>query len=54
MSIVARLEEHALRPEQELAALLEQAAGDGAIVSFAGIARPGSKGGLAVDRLAAG
>jgi molybdopterin synthase catalytic subunit len=51
MSIVARLEEHALRPEQELAALLEQATGDGAIVSFTGIARPGSKDGLAVDRL---
>lgn len=51
MSIVARLEEHALRPEQELAALLEQAAGNGAIVSFTGIARPGSKGGLAIDRL---
>ena len=39
MSIVARLEEHALRPEQELAALLEQASGDGAIVSFVGLAR---------------
>lgn len=51
MSIVARLEEHALKPEQELAALLEQAAGDGAVVSFTGIARPDSKSGLAVDRL---
>jgi molybdopterin synthase catalytic subunit len=51
MSIVAHLEEHALRPEQELAALLEQASGDGAIVSFTGIARPGSKNGQAVDRL---
>jgi len=51
MSIVARLEEHALKPEQELAALLEEAKGGGAIVSFTGIARPGSKGGLAVDRL---
>jgi molybdopterin synthase catalytic subunit len=51
MSIVARLEAHALRPEQELAALLQQATGDGAIVSFAGIARPGSKDGLVVDAL---
>jgi molybdopterin synthase catalytic subunit len=51
MSIVAHLEEHALRPEQELTALLEQATGDGAIVSFIGVARPGSKDGLAVDRL---
>jgi molybdopterin synthase catalytic subunit len=51
MSIVARLEEHALKPEQELAALLEQATGDGAIVSFTGIARPASKNGLAVDGL---
>jgi molybdopterin synthase catalytic subunit len=51
MSIVARLEEHALRPERELAALVEQATGDGAIVSFTGIARPDSKQGLAVDRL---
>jgi molybdopterin synthase catalytic subunit len=51
MSIVARLEEDALRPEQELAALLEQATGDGAIVSFTGIARPASKNGLVVGRL---
>jgi molybdopterin synthase catalytic subunit len=51
MSIVARLEEEALRPEQELAALIEQARGDGAIVSFAGIARPGARGGEAVYRL---
>lgn len=51
MSIVARLEEQALRPDQELAALLEQATGDGAVVTFTGIARPGSKAGHAVDRL---
>lgn len=51
MSIVARLEEQPLRPEQELAALLDQAIGDGAVVSFTGIARPCSKGGAAVDRL---
>ena len=51
MTIFARLEERSLRPEQELAALIEQAAGDGAVVSFVGIARPIAKGGTAVDRL---
>ena len=51
MSVVARLEEHLLRPEDELAALIGQASGDGAVVSFAGIARPGSKDGEAVYRL---
>ena len=51
MSVVARLQEQELRPEQELAALIERATGDGAIVSFAGIARPGSKAGKAVCRL---
>ena len=51
MSVVARLEEHLLRPEDELAALIGQASGDGAVVSFAGIARPGSKAGEAVYRL---
>jgi molybdopterin synthase catalytic subunit len=51
MSIVARLEENALRPEQELAALLGQAAGDGAVVSFVGVARSESRAGEAVDKL---
>lgn len=51
MSVVARLEEQELRPAQELAALIEDAAGDGAVVSFAGLARPCSKGGETVDRL---
>jgi molybdopterin synthase catalytic subunit len=51
MSVLARLEEQALRPERELAALIEQARGAGAIVSFTGIARPGSKNGEAVYRL---
>jgi molybdopterin synthase catalytic subunit len=51
MSASARLEEHALRPEQELAELIEQATGNGAVVSFAGIARSGSKGGQVVYRL---
>jgi molybdopterin synthase catalytic subunit len=51
MSVVARLEEQAVRPEEELAALIAQASGDGAVVSFTGIARPSSKGGEAVYRL---
>jgi molybdopterin synthase catalytic subunit len=51
MSVVARLEEDVLAPPEELAGLLEQAEGDGAIVSFSGIARPKSKTGRAVDRL---
>ena len=51
MSVVARLEEQTLQPERELAALLEHARNDGAIVSFAGIARPGSTGGQAIYRL---
>lgn len=51
MSVVARLEQDALRPEQELAALLDRANGDGAVVSFTGLARPGSKGGEPVHRL---
>jgi len=51
MSVLARLEEQALQPERELAALIEQARGDGAVVSFTGIARPGSRGGGAVYRL---
>jgi molybdopterin synthase catalytic subunit len=51
MSVVAKLEENGLRPDVELAGLLEQASGDGAVVSFVGVARPGSKGGEAVYRL---
>jgi len=51
MSVIARLEEHAVQPEQELAALLERAKGDGAIVSFTGVARAASKSGQAVYRL---
>lgn len=51
MSIVARLEASQLRPEEELAALVSQASGDGAVVSFVGIARPESKEGQAVEQL---
>lgn len=40
MSIIARLEEMPLDPREELGALLKQATGDGAVVSFVGIARP--------------
>lgn len=51
MSVVARLEENGLDPGKELGALLLRATGDGAVVSFTGVARPGSKAGKAVDRL---
>ena len=51
MSVVANLEEQALDPQLELAELTEQARGDGAIVSFVGLARPESRKGEAVDAL---
>lgn len=51
MSVVALLEPDVLDPQLELAELTEQARGDGAIVSFIGIARPESKSGDAVDAL---
>jgi molybdopterin synthase catalytic subunit len=51
MSIIARLEELRLDPERELGELLHQAKGDGAIVSFVGVARPTSKTGEAVAQL---
>jgi molybdopterin synthase catalytic subunit len=51
MSIVARLEGERLRPDFELAALVGEAAGDGAVVSCTGIARPRSSSGEAVDVL---
>jgi molybdopterin synthase catalytic subunit len=51
MSIVAHLEQASLRPEQELAALVAQASGDGAVVSFVGLARAESKSGGPVERL---
>ena len=51
MSVVAQLEAHALDPQLELAELTEQARGDGAIVTFIGLARPESKQGDAVDAL---
>lgn len=42
MSIHVRLEENSLDPREELGALIGQAAGDGALVSFVGIVRPTS------------
>jgi molybdopterin synthase catalytic subunit len=51
MSIVARLETDVLDPQRELAALIEQARGDGAIVSFVGLARPKSSQGGRIDSL---
>ena len=52
MSVVGRLEPNALHADHELAALLGQADGDGAVVSFVGLARPTSKSGRPVERLA--
>jgi molybdopterin synthase catalytic subunit len=49
MTVVALLEAQALDPQLELAELTEQASGDGAIVTFVGLARPESKEGDAVD-----
>ncbi|MEA3080500.1 MAG: molybdopterin synthase catalytic subunit [Sphingomonadales bacterium] len=49
MSVVALLEPQALDPQLELAELTEAARGDGAIITFIGLARPESKGGDAVD-----
>lgn len=51
MSVVALLEDHALDPQLELAELTERARGDGAIVTFVGLARPESKNGEAIDAL---
>jgi molybdopterin synthase catalytic subunit len=49
MSVVALLEPDVLDPQFELAELTEQARGDGAIVTFIGLARPESRKGDAVD-----
>jgi molybdopterin synthase catalytic subunit len=51
MSVVAQLEPVALDPQLELAELTEAARGDGALVSFVGLARPESRDGHAVDAL---
>jgi molybdopterin synthase catalytic subunit len=49
MSVVALLESQALDPQFELAELTEAARGDGAIVTFVGLARSESREGHAVD-----
>jgi molybdopterin synthase catalytic subunit len=51
MSVVALLESQALDSQFELAELSEAARGDGAIVTFVGLARPESREGNAVDAL---
>jgi molybdopterin synthase catalytic subunit len=51
MSVVALLEAQALDPQFELAELTETARGDGAIVTFVGLARPESNSGEAVDAI---
>ncbi len=51
MSIVARLEENRLDPEVELGALISRARGEGAVVSFVGLARPRSTADNPVDEL---
>lgn len=49
--MIALLEPDVLDPQLELAELTESARGDGAIVSFVGLARPESKDGEAIDAL---
>lgn len=49
--VLARLAEHALDPAVELTGLAEIAAGDGAIVSFVGLARQSDAAGARIDRL---
>lgn len=51
MSVVARLEPRPFDPAEELKALLRDAAGEGAVVNFIGLARAASKGGEPIDRL---
>lgn len=51
MSISVRLEGSGFEPRDELGALLDQAAGDGAVVSFVGIARPQANDGSQIEKL---
>ncbi len=51
MASETRLEAGALRPDQELAAFIARLGGDGAVVSFVGLARPGDAGGARVSGL---
>lgn len=51
MSVVALLDPQALDPQLELAELTEAARGDGAVVTFVGLARPESREGNSVDAI---
>ena len=51
MTVVARLEPEPFDPAAELAQLIRRAAGDGAVVSFVGLARDLTKAGERLDRL---
>ena len=51
MSIIACLQKRPLDPREELGALLGQAAGEGAVVSFVGIARPVNAAGDRIEAL---
>jgi len=51
MSAVARLEPDMLDPRHELGELMDCASGDGAVVTFVGVARPQSSGGDRVETL---
>jgi molybdopterin synthase catalytic subunit len=51
MTVIVRLEDQRLDPQRELGELFAQPGGDGAIVSFVGIARPASSAGGRVDEL---
>ena len=51
MSVIARLEPKRIDPATELVELLETSDGDGAVVSFVGLARGMSHNGGPVDRL---
>lgn len=51
MSVSVRLEPNSFDPRIELGALLDESAGDGAIVSFVGMARPAARDGGQVKRL---
>ena len=51
MSVVTRLEENRLDPQHELGELLRRSNGDGAVVTFVGVARPYSEDGEALDQL---
>ena len=51
MSVIARLEEQRIDPQRELGELIARDGGDGAVVSFVGVARPRSSTGEGVREL---